>query len=60
VWDHLGDVCVRLDKPAEAAPAWDRARELYRTEKRSVNDPRGAEVERKLKRLREEQFKMKK
>jgi tetratricopeptide (TPR) repeat protein len=51
VWDHLGDACVRLDQPGEAGRAWQRARELYRTEKRSVNDPRPAEVERKLKRL---------
>jgi tetratricopeptide (TPR) repeat protein len=52
VWDHLGDVCIRLDQPAEAAAAWERARELYRTEKRTVNEPRGAEVERKLQRLK--------
>ncbi len=51
VWDHLGDVCARLDRPAEAAAAWSKAWELYRTEKRTINDPRGAEVERKLKRL---------
>jgi tetratricopeptide (TPR) repeat protein len=51
VWDHLGDVCARLDQPAEAAAAWQKARELYRTEGRTVHDPRGPEVERKLKRL---------
>ncbi|HEY1375729.1 MAG TPA: tetratricopeptide repeat protein [Gemmataceae bacterium] len=51
VWDHLGDVCARLEQPAEAAAAWAKARDLYRTERQSVNDPRGAEVERKLKRL---------
>jgi tetratricopeptide (TPR) repeat protein len=51
VWDHLGDACARLDRPAEAAAAWERAHELYKTEKRSLHDPRGAEVERKLKRL---------
>jgi predicted RNA polymerase sigma factor len=52
IWDHLGDICARMDKPAEAAAAWDRALGLARTEKRTVNDPRAAEVERKLKRLR--------
>jgi tetratricopeptide (TPR) repeat protein len=51
VWDHLGDVYVRLGKPAEAAAAWGRALDLSQTEKRTVNDPRGAEVARKLKRL---------
>jgi tetratricopeptide (TPR) repeat protein len=51
VWDHLGDACARLDKPADAADAWERARDLYRTEKRSVTDPHGSEVERKLKRV---------
>src|SRR5262249_2273438 len=30
VWDHLGDACARLDRPAEAAPAWERARDLYK------------------------------
>jgi Tfp pilus assembly protein PilF len=51
VWDHLGVVCARMDKPAEAAAAWERALDLSRTEKRTINDPRGAEIERKLKRL---------
>ena len=51
VWDHLGDVCSRMNQPAEAAAAWQKALELSRTEKVTVNDPRGAEVERKLKRL---------
>jgi tetratricopeptide (TPR) repeat protein len=52
VWDHLGDICARMDKPAEAAVAWGRALGLAKTEKRTINDPRGAEIERKLKRLR--------
>jgi tetratricopeptide (TPR) repeat protein len=52
VWDHLGDVYVRLGKPAEAAAAWGRALDLSQTEKRTINDPRGAEVAQKLKRLR--------
>jgi Flp pilus assembly protein TadD len=52
VWDHLGDVYVRLGKPAEAAAAWGRALDLSQTEKRTINDPRGDEVARKLKRVR--------
>ncbi len=52
VWDHLGDASARLDRPREAAEAWARARALYRTERRSLHDPRGAEVERKLGRLK--------
>ncbi len=51
VWDHLGDICARMDKPAEAASAWERALDLSRTEQQTLNDPRGAEIERKLKRL---------
>jgi tetratricopeptide (TPR) repeat protein len=51
VWDHLGDVCARMDRPAEAVAAWQKALELSRTEKVTINDPRGAEVKRKLKRL---------
>jgi Flp pilus assembly protein TadD len=52
IWDHLGDVCARLDRPQDAATAWRRAQELYRTEKRSLHDPRGDEVARKLGRLK--------
>jgi tetratricopeptide (TPR) repeat protein len=52
VWDHLGDVYVRLGRTAEAEKAWSTARGLYDTEKRSLHDPRGAEVGRKLKRLK--------
>jgi tetratricopeptide (TPR) repeat protein len=51
VWDHLGDACARLDRPAEAAAAWGRAAALYQTEKRSLTDPRGPAAERQLKRL---------
>lgn len=52
VWDHLGDACARLDQPDEAVAAWQRACDLSRSEKRSINDPRGAEIERKLKRIK--------
>lgn len=51
VWDHLGDACARLDQPDEAVAAWQRACDLCRSEKRSINDSRGAEIERKLKRI---------
>jgi tetratricopeptide (TPR) repeat protein len=52
VWDHLGDVRARLEQPRDAAAAWSAAQNLYRTEKRSLHDPRGEEVARKLKRLK--------
>jgi tetratricopeptide (TPR) repeat protein len=52
VWDHFGDVCARLGQTKDAATAWVQAKKLYETEKRSLHDPRGEEVERKLKRVK--------
>lgn len=52
VWDHLGDVHVRLGSAVEAERAWKRARDLYDRERRSQDNVRGAEVIRKLERLK--------
>jgi tetratricopeptide (TPR) repeat protein len=52
VWDHLGDVCVRLGNTAEAKAAWEKAQYRYKEERQSQDDARGAEVARKLERLK--------
>src|SRR5262245_22501031 len=49
VWDHLGDVYVKLDLPAKAKQAWQTSLKLYETSYRKKRDTRPAEVERKLK-----------
>ena len=49
VWDHLGDVLAKLDQPAKAKEAWQKAAMRYDTGGRSKSDPRQAEVEKKLK-----------
>jgi tetratricopeptide (TPR) repeat protein len=54
VWDHLGDICARMGKPDDAAAAWERARALAKTEMKTADDPRGAEIERKLARIKKE------
>ena len=33
VWDHLGDVYFRLDKPEQARAAWQKAVSLYEAER---------------------------
>lgn len=48
VWDHLGDVLVKLDQPAKARDAWKKAVELYDTAGRRKSDPKKAEIEKKL------------
>jgi tetratricopeptide (TPR) repeat protein len=52
VWDHLGDVSARLGETAAATAAWTEAGRLYELERRSQADARGAEVRRKLERLK--------
>jgi tetratricopeptide (TPR) repeat protein len=52
VWDHLGDVYIKLDLAAKAKEAWNKARKLYDTTGRHKHDGRRAEVEKKLKTLR--------
>lgn len=49
VWDHLGDVYVKLELPAKAKEAWQTARKLYDVTGRHKHDGRRAEVEKKLK-----------
>lgn len=49
VWDHLGDVLAKLDQPARAKEAWQKAVKLYDNPGRRMSDPRKAEVEKKLK-----------
>jgi tetratricopeptide (TPR) repeat protein len=51
VWDHLGDVCFRLDDKPAAKAAWERAAALYPTDHRGRRDGRLDEVRRKLRRV---------
>jgi Flp pilus assembly protein TadD len=48
VWDHLGDVCFRLEDNAKARAAWQKSLELYSKEKRRRSDDRSKEVKHKL------------
>jgi len=49
VWDHLGDVYIKLNLPAKAKEAWESASKLYSTSSRRKDEVRGKEVEKKLK-----------
>jgi tetratricopeptide (TPR) repeat protein len=51
IWDHLGDVYLRLEEPARAAAAWKKALELYEANRRRPNDERYKELKQKLKLL---------
>jgi tetratricopeptide (TPR) repeat protein len=51
VWDHLGDVCFRLDDKPAAKDAWERAVTLYPNDHRGRRDGRLDEVRRKLRRV---------
>ncbi|MFO0808712.1 MAG: tetratricopeptide repeat protein [Gemmataceae bacterium] len=51
IWDHLGDVCVRLGDTAKAREAWTKAEAIYRADPTSLRNERGQEVRRKLERL---------
>jgi tetratricopeptide (TPR) repeat protein len=51
VWDHLGDVYAKLDQPAKAKEAWQKAVKLYDTAGRKKTDPKKTEIEKKLKTL---------
>ncbi|MBN9519784.1 tetratricopeptide repeat protein [bacterium] len=51
VWDHLGDVCFRLDDKPAAKAAWERAAALYPADHRGQRDGRLEEVRRKLRRV---------
>jgi tetratricopeptide (TPR) repeat protein len=51
VWDHLGDVCYRLEDKARARSAWQKAIEMYDAGRRRKTDDRYKEVQQKLKLL---------
>lgn len=52
IWDHLGDVYLRLNKPDQARTAWQKAEKLYEVEKRRKRDEHYRELKQKLKLLR--------
>jgi tetratricopeptide (TPR) repeat protein len=49
VWDHLGDVCARLNDPARARACWQKAVELYDQGLRRKADDRYKDIKQKLK-----------
>jgi tetratricopeptide (TPR) repeat protein len=51
VWDHLADICYRLEQTDRARAAWEKALTLYEKEKRRRLDERYEEIKRKLKLL---------
>ncbi|WP_020472761.1 tetratricopeptide repeat protein [Zavarzinella formosa] len=51
VWDHLGDVCAKLNDMNRAKQAWQTALKLYQGAHKRNNDARRVEVEKKLKTL---------
>jgi len=48
VWDHLGDVCARLEDRAVVVKTWQKARELYETDRRRKPDAHYQELKHKL------------
>lgn len=48
IWDHLGDVYLRMDKKEEARRAWEKAQTLFEGDKRRKRDDHYNEVKRKL------------
>jgi Flp pilus assembly protein TadD len=48
IWDHLGDVWVKLKQPARAKQAWVKALALYEVGARPASDPRMKELKDKL------------
>ncbi len=51
VWDHLGDVCYRLNDHHRSRAAWTKAVELYEVARRRRPDDRLKEIKNKLKLL---------
>jgi tetratricopeptide (TPR) repeat protein len=51
IWDHLGDVYLRLERRAEAQRAWQRAQHLYELDQRHKIDPRYQTLREKLRQL---------
>lgn len=54
IWDHLGDVCLRLKDLKSAEAAWEKAEHLYKLERRRKQDEQFQELQRKLKLLKKE------
>lgn len=54
IWDHLGDVYLRLKDIARAKTAWEKAEQLYRLERRRQRDQSLHDLQRKLKLLKQE------
>jgi tetratricopeptide (TPR) repeat protein len=54
VWDHLGDVYLRLQKTEEARQAWEKSLQLYDAEKTRKTDANYLELKRKLDLLKSE------
>jgi tetratricopeptide (TPR) repeat protein len=48
IWDHLGDVFLRLDQVAKAKESWSRAVSLYEKEKRRKPDDQYKDLKHKL------------
>jgi tetratricopeptide (TPR) repeat protein len=51
IWDHLGDVHARLNEPARARAAWQRALKLYQADRRKRADDHYLELKHKLQHL---------
>jgi len=51
VWEHLGDVYVKLDLPGKAKEAWQMSLKMSGSAPKRKGDTRPAEVEKKLKTL---------
>jgi tetratricopeptide (TPR) repeat protein len=49
VWDHLGDVCFKMNDAARARTAWKKALDLFGDGHRRKDDERRDEIKRKLK-----------
>jgi tetratricopeptide (TPR) repeat protein len=50
VWDHLGDVYLRLEDKARARAAWQRALKMYERHKQRKNDEHYEQLKQKLQR----------
>jgi tetratricopeptide (TPR) repeat protein len=49
VWDHLGDVYARMEQPARARTAWQKAIDLYEKAKTRPRDAQYRDIKEKLK-----------
>ena len=53
LYEHLGDVYMRLNQRVEAARAWQRALDLYKGGLRGKDEERTRDIERKIKQARD-------